>query len=95
MGTGGSFAGIWGVTVRCWDVEVLVDAGFAAVEVAAAAFGAVAYAARRVEAEKLRCGVRYAIGAALDDEAARRAEKPLRAGTAAIMNRKGISSVVR
>lgn len=96
VGMGGSFAGIWGVTVRCWVVvgdEVegfeaveVVDVGFDAVEVVAAALGAVAYAARRVEVEKVRCDGWRAIGAALKDEALRKAEKPLRAGTVAMMD---------
>lgn len=101
VGTGGSLAGNDGITVRCWvvvdegfaavvvaEVAEVVDAGFAgfaAVAVAAAAFGVVAIAVRTAEEEKLQCAVRYAMGAALDDEADKSAEKPLRAGIAAIV----------
>lgn len=100
VGTGGSFAGNEGVTVRCGVAEVVgfdaVDvevAGFAAVEVlvvvAAAALGAVAYAAQMRDEEKLRFCVRLAIDDALDDEAEKRAERPLRAGVAAIIEAQG------
>src|SRR5690349_21051981 len=61
VGTGGSLAGICGVTVRCELDAVLEDTGFA-VEVddfAAAAFGGVAYAARISDEEKSRQRVLY------------------------------------
>ena len=59
---------------------VAVLAGVAVVD--AAALGAVAYAAQMREDEKLRNW-----GAARDVEAVQRAEKPLRAGVAAILDR--------
>jgi hypothetical protein len=66
-------------------VEEAVE-GFAAVDdVVVAGLGAVAYAVRIVDEEKVRDVTREAMGAALGDEAERRAEKPLQAGVAAIL----------
>jgi hypothetical protein len=66
-------------------VEEAVE-GFAAVDdVVVAGLGAVAYAVRIVDEEKVRDVSREAMGAALGDEAERRAEKPLQAGVAAIL----------
>ena len=93
VGTGGSLATNWGCTVRC---GVAVVVGLAAVEVpvvlvvlVAAGLGAVAYAAKMRDEEKLRCCIRLAIDGVLDDEAEIRAETPLRAGAAAIVTCKG------
>jgi hypothetical protein len=91
-------AGNWGVTVRCGVVvvagfdtveELAVPVGFAVVLVvlAAAARDAVAYAAQMRDDEKLRCESWYANGAALDEEADRRAETLLQAGIAAILDK--------
>jgi hypothetical protein len=70
-------------------VEVLV-VGFAVAElevvVVAAALGSVAYAAQMRDEEKLWCCIRYAMGAARDVEAKIKAETPLRACIAAILN---------
>jgi hypothetical protein len=65
-------------------VDVVVEGFAAVVDVVAAALGAVAYAAWIGDEEKLRC-VPHATGTPLDDEAERRAEKPLRNGVAAIL----------
>jgi Flp pilus assembly protein TadB len=95
VGTGGSLATNWGCTVRC-GVAVVVVAGLAAVEVlvvlvvlVAAGLGAVAYAAKMRDEEKLRCCIRLAIDGTLDDEAEIRAETPLRAGVAAMVDVQG------
>jgi hypothetical protein len=100
VGTGGALAGKEGVTVRC-DVEddaaglaavPEAVAGFAVVEVAveveaaAAALGVGAHAARTVDDAKLRCGIRWVIGADLEEgDAVRSAETPLRADDVAIV----------
>jgi hypothetical protein len=78
------------------DVEEVAVAGFAGVvvvAVVAAAFGAVAHAVRVEVDEMLRSAIRYADGAALDDDddAERRAEKLLRADVVAML----IALVVR
>jgi hypothetical protein len=72
------------------EVEEVVVAGFAGVvvvAVVAAAFGAVAHAVRVEVDVMLRRAIRYADGAALDDndDAERRAEKLLRADVVAIV----------
>lgn len=101
VGTGGSFAGNEGSTVRggaALDDEVAglgavdtVVAGFAAgivpvvVEVAAALGAGVAYAAQMRDEEKLRWDVLYVSGDALGAETESRAATPLCAGVAAIM----------
>ena len=56
--------------------------------VVAAALGAVAYAAQTLEEEKLRWAIRYENGTTLDVEAEKRAETPLWACVAAILNYK-------
>ena len=66
------------VFVLVVDVDVDVDVGVAA-------FVVDVHAARAEEDVKLRCGIRYAIGADLEDETERRAETPLRADWVAIV----------
>lgn len=92
VGTGGSLAPEnCGVTVRgALDVVVVVleVAGLAAEVVdvlATAAFGAVAYAALMCDEENPRCCIRYASGAALDEEPGIRADMPRFASLAAIV----------
>jgi len=73
--------------------NVLEVAGFAVlvlvvdadVDVGVAAFVVDVHAARADEEVKLRCGIRYATGADLEEEAERRAETPLRADGVAIV----------
>jgi len=91
VGTGGSLAGMLGVTVR----TVADTAGFAAgvgaffageaavVAVAARGLLFTNAAVMGVE-EKLRCGIRHAKGTALDEDAESIRESPLRTRGAAI-----------
>jgi hypothetical protein len=66
-------------------VVVVPVAGFAVVVVVGAALDGVTHAARLAEDEMVRCDIRYAQGAALDEEAEMRAEKPLLADDRAIL----------
>lgn len=82
VGTGASFAGYWGTTVRMGVAVLVVD------EVAAAGFAVVdvlAVAARAVWDEKVRWDVCRARDEDREDDDESRAEKPLRTGRAAIV----------
>jgi hypothetical protein len=82
---GGGVVAVAGLAGVADVVEAVV--GFAAVVVVAAAFGAGLAHAERIDVdEMLRCDIRYADGAALDDDdAERRAVKLLRADVVAML----------
>lgn len=65
-------------------VAVVLVAAFAGVAVVGAALDGVTHAARLDEDEMVRWDIRYAEGAALDEDAEMKAENPLLAGDMAI-----------
>lgn len=89
VGTGGSFAGNCGVTVRWGVVVVLEEAGFAAVEevvlVVAALGGVALYAALMREEDNVRVCNLYANGVVFEEETLNKADMPLCVGLAAMV----------